>query len=581
VTSVENPTTNGHPRTGTDAGNVAAARAALDVMLTDAAVSQGRASRFLDPVATAKLTGALARRPPALARRLGGLGVELARVAAGNSELTPAKSDRRFSDRAWRENWTFHRLMQAYLELSGTVDGLIDDAELEWQADRQVRFTVGNLLDAIAPTNFPLTNPAVLKETIDRGGANLVRGGRRLVRDVSKGRLPAMVDTSKFEVGGNLALTVGSVVLQTDVFELIQYAPQTAEVYETPLLIVPPTINKFYVLDLTPGRSLVEYLLGQGHQVFMVSWRNPERENGHFDFDTYAGATLEAGRAAADIAAHESVNVMAACSGGLIAAGALGHLAADGRLGSTSSLTLMVCAIDTTRAGTVSALATKEMAATAVAQSARKGYLTSEALASVFAWLRPNDLIWNYVVNNYWLGNEPPAFDILYWNQDGVRLAAGLHRDFVKLAMQNALATPRGFTVLGTPVDLGEVAVDSYIVAGASDHIVPWPNAYASTQLLGGDTRFVLSASGHIQALINPPAPAGAESRSSFQVAGEYPVDPEEWRRGAVTRSGSWWPDYVEWLSTRSGALKPVPTTLGNRQYKAQAKAPGTYVHAA
>jgi len=271
---------------------------------------------------------------------------------------------------------------------------------------------------------------------------------------------------------------------------------------------------------------------------------------------------------------------MATCSGGIIAAGALGHLAGEGRLGSTSSLTLMVCAIDTTRAGTVSALATKEMAATAVAQSARKGYLTSEALASVFAWLRPNDLIWNYVVNNYWLGHEPPAFDILYWNQDGVRLAAGLHRDFVNLAMQNALATPRGFAVLGTPVDLGEVTVDSYIVAGASDHIVPWRNAYASTQLLGGDTRFVLSASGHIQALINPPGREGAESRSSFQVADEYPADPDDWRAGTVTKRGSWWPDYIEWLSTRSGALKAAPTTLGNRRYKAQAKAPGTYVHA-
>jgi polyhydroxyalkanoate synthase len=272
---------------------------------------------------------------------------------------------------------------------------------------------------------------------------------------------------------------------------------------------------------------------------------------------------------------------MAACSGGIIAAGALGHLAADGRLRSASSLTLMVCAIDTTRAGTVSALATKEMAATAVAQSARTGYLTSEALGSVFAWLRPNDLIWNYVVNNYWLGKEPPAFDILYWNQDGVRLAAGLHRDFVKLAMQNGLATPGGFTVLGTPVDLGEVTVDSYVIAGASDHIVPWRNAYASTQLLGGQTRFVLSGSGHIQALINPPPADGSESRSSYQVADEYPQDPDEWSAVAVTRRGSWWPDYTEWLSSRSGDRRPARKTLGNRRYKAQAKAPGTYVHAA
>jgi polyhydroxyalkanoate synthase len=564
-----------------DVGNLAAGRAALDVMLTDAAVSRNPASRFLDPLSTAKFAAGLARRPAALAGRVQALGSELARVATGSSELAPAKSDRRFADRAWNENWMFHRLMQAYLALGGTVEELIDDAGLDWQAERQVRFTLGNVLDVLAPTNLPLSNPTVLKETIDRGGANLVRGGRRLVRDISKGRLPAMVDTSKFEVGGNLAVTPGSVVLRTDVFELIQYKPQSAQVYETPIVIVPPTINKYYVLDLAPGRSVVEYLLQQGHQVFMVSWRNPDREQGHFDFDTYAEATIEAGRAASEIAGHDSVNVMAACSGGIISAGAMAHLAAEGRLGPVSSLTLLVCAIDNTRAGTTAALATKEIAATAVAESARKGYLEGETLASVFAWLRPNDLIWNYVINNYWLGKEPPAFDILYWNQDTVRLAAGLHRDFVMLAMRNALAQPGGFTVLDTPVDLGAVNVDSYIVAGVSDHIVPWRNAYASTQLLGGDTRFVLSASGHIQALINPPGRVGAESRSSYQIADEYPADPDEWRQQAVSKQGSWWTDYAEWLATRSGELKPTPAKLGgSREYKAQAKAPGTYVHA-
>jgi polyhydroxyalkanoate synthase len=564
-------------RTSNGPGSAAAARAALDVMLTDAAVSRGPAGRFLDPVSTAKFAGALARRPLVLARRAEELGAELARVAAGSSELAPAKSDRRFADRAWKESWVFRRLMQAYLAVGGTVEELIDDADLDWQADLQVRFTLGNVLDVLAPTNLPLTNPAVLKETIDRGGANAVRGGRGLARDLSKGRLPAMVDTSKFEVGGNLAVTPGSVVLRTDVFELIQYKPQSEQVYEVPIVVVPPTINKYYVLDLAPGRSVVEYLLQQGHQVFMVSWRNPDREQGHFDFDTYAEATIDAGRAAAEIAGHSAVKLMAACSGGIITAGALGHLAAQGRLGPVSSLTLMVCAIENTQAGTTSALATREMAATAVAESARKGYLDGEALARVFAWLRPNDLIWNYVINNYWLGKEPPAFDILYWNQDTVRLAAGLHRDFVMIAMQNSLARPGGFTVLDTPVDLGEVTVDSYIVAGSADHIVPWRNAYASTQLLGGENRFVLSASGHIQALINPPSP---DSRSSYQVADEYPADPDEWLEHSVSKRGSWWPDYTEWLSTRSGELKAAPAKLGSRKYKAQAKAPGTYVHA-
>jgi polyhydroxyalkanoate synthase len=348
-------------------------------------------------------------------------------------------------------------------------------------------------------------------------------------------------------------------------------------VYDTPMLIVPPTINKYYVLDLAPGRSMVEYLLGQGHQVFMVSWRNPDAEHGHFDFDTYADAVLEAKQAVAHIASHESVHVMAACSGGIITAGAAGHLAADRRLDELASLTLMVCAIDNEQAGTTSALATREMAAAAVAQSARKGYLEGEALASVFAWLRPNDLIWNYLVNNYLLGKEPPAFDVLYWNQDTVRLAAGLHRDFIKLALDNALTRPGGFSVLGTEVDLGEVDVDSYVVAGSADHIVPWRNAYRTTQLLGGQPRFVLSTSGHIQALINPPGP---DSRSSFRVADEHPADVTEWQQNAVTKTGSWWPDYIEWLSSRSGALKAAPSKLGNRSYKAHAKAPGSYVHA-
>jgi polyhydroxyalkanoate synthase len=559
-------------------GRRSAGRAALDVMLTDAAVGHGRTGRFVDPAAAAGLGVGLARHPARVLRRVGGLGADLARVLVGSSAAAPAKGDRRFTDRAWQESWLFRRLMQTYLVLDGTVDGLIDDAQLDWTAERRARFTVGNVLDAIAPTNFPMTNPAVLKETIDRGGANLLKGTRRLVRDVSKGRLPAMVDVSKFDVGGNLAVTTGGVVLRTDVFELIHYMPQTAEVYEKPLLVVPPTINKYYILDLAPGRSLVEYLVQQGYQVFMMSWRNPDEEHGHFDFDTYSGAVLEARGAVSDITSQDSVHVMAACSGGMITAATAAHLAAERRLGEIASLTLLVCAIDNERAGTTAALTTREIAAAAVAESARKGYLEGEALATVFAWLRPNDLIWNYLVNNYLLGKEPPAFDILYWNQDTVRLSAGLHRDFVMLALGNALTHPGGFSVLGTDVDLGDVNLDTYIVAGSADHIVPWENAYRTTELLAGETRFVLSTSGHIQALINPPSP---DSRSSFRVAHDHPADVREWEAQATMKRGSWWPDYIDWLTPRSGSLRATPKALGSRRYKAQAKAPGTYVHAA
>ena len=345
--------------------------------------------------------------------------------------------------------------MQGYLATCETVDRLISDAGLDWRTERQARFAASNVLDALAPTNFPWSNPAVLKESIDAGGANLVRGGRRFVRDMTRPpHLPASVDVTKFEVGGNLAVTPGSVVLRTDVFELIQYRPATEQVHEVPLLFVPPTINKYYILDIAPGRSMVEWLLDQQQQVFTISWRNPDAAQGHFDLDTYAQAVLEARDAVAEITRQPAVNVNAACSGGIITACALGHLAAIGEQDKFGALTMMVCALDQARMGTAGAFASKELAAAAVAESARKGYIDGRALAGVFAWLRPNDLVWNYVVNNYLLGKDPPAFDILYWNQDSVRLAAGLHRDFVRTALDNGLTHPGAVEVLGTPIDL-------------------------------------------------------------------------------------------------------------------------------
>jgi polyhydroxyalkanoate synthase subunit PhaC len=416
----------------------------------------------------------------------------------------------------------------------------------------------------------------VIKETVNTGGENLVRGARRLARDLSTSpRLPATVDTSKFEVGRNLATTPGSVVLRTDVFELLHYKPVTQQVHEVPLLLIPPTINKYYILDISAGRSIVEYYVRQGHQVFAVSWRNPGQEQGHFDMDTYAEAVAEARDAVASIASQPKVNLAAACSGGIITAGLLGALAATGGLGGVASLTLMVCALDNETEGTMSALASRDIAAAAVAESARKGYLDGQALAGVFTWLRPNDLVWNYVVNNYLLGKPPPAFDILYWNQDTVRLSAGLHRDFIHIGLDNAFSHPGALEVLDQPVDLGKVDLDTYFVAGVSDHIVPWEGAYRSARLFGGNRRFVLSRSGHIQALVNPPSP---DSRSSFRVSEDVSTAPAEFLTQAPQLPGSWWPDWDAWLTERSGELKRAPKNLGSRKYKAQAKAPGTYV---
>ncbi|MBV9193836.1 MAG: hypothetical protein JO168_06785, partial [Solirubrobacterales bacterium] len=425
-------------RMRTARGTTEATRAALDVMLTDAVVRGP--SRALQPHAAARLAGGLARHPGRTARRLTGLGAELARVAVGRSEIRPTKRDRRFADPAWQSNLVLRRLLQTHLAISETVDGLICDADLGWRHERQVRFVAGNVLDALAPTNFPWSNPTVMKETVDQGGMNLARGARNFLRDFP--RMPSTVDTSKFAVGENLALTPGSVVLRTEVFELIQYVPQTDRVREVPLLFAPPTINKYYILDLAPGRSMIEWLVRQGQQVFAVSWRNPGAEQGHFDLDTYAAAVLEARDAVAAITGQPAVHLNGACSGGIISAGLLGHLVSEGRLRDVASMTLLVCALDNERAGTAAALSGREAAAAAVADSARRGYLDGQALAGVFTWLRPNDLVWNYVVNNYLLGKDPPAFDVLYWNQDTVRLAAGLHRDFIHVALENSLTRP-------------------------------------------------------------------------------------------------------------------------------------------
>ena len=314
-----------------------------------------------------------------------------------------------------------------------------------------------------------------------------------------------MVDASGFRIGENIAATPGAVVFRSEVLELIQYTPQTPEVYEVPLLIVPPTINKYYAIDLAPERSLVEFSVRQGRQVFVISWRNPDARHAAWDFDTYVGAILEALDAVEEITGSTTTVLGGICSGGILASMTAAYLAGIGRQDRLAGLCLAVTVIDNHDAGTVAALSDPRLAELAKRRSARKGYLDGRALAEVFAWLRPGDLIWNYWVNNYLLGRRPPAFDILFWNADTTRMTAGLHADFVDMAVSNSLTRPGGITVLGVPLDLGKVTVDSYVVAGIADHITPWENCYRTTQLLGGTTRFVLSTSGHIAALVNPP----------------------------------------------------------------------------
>jgi polyhydroxyalkanoate synthase subunit PhaC len=364
-------------------------------------------------------------------------------------------------------------------------------------------------------------------------------------------------------------------VLRDERFELIQYQPATPEVREVPILLVPPMINKFYIMDLAPGHSHIEHLVQSGQEVFAISWRNPRAENRDWGLDAYADAVLSAFEAVLDVSGCERAHILGYCAGGLVTAATISHLAAVGRLEQAASVTLGVCVIDNEHSNVVTTFATEQVKNAALATSAKQGYLDGRDLASVFLWLRPNDLIWPYVVSNWFLGKEPPAFDILYWNADTTRMPAALHRDFLEIATENSMRRPGSVTVLGSPVDLGTITVDSYVVAGAADHISPWQNCYRTTQLLGGPTRFVLSTSGHIAAIVNPPG----NKRATYRTADEQtPPDAAQWEALATTTQGTWWTDWDDWLAERSGGMRPAPTRLGNRRHKLVGAAPGEYV---
>ena len=436
-------------------------------------------------------------------------------------------------------------------------------------------FIVDNLVEASAPSNNPFLNPKVIKRVVDTGGGNLVEGGRRFVRDFATApRVPSMVEPDAFEVGTDIAVTPGAVVLRTEMFELIQYTPQTAKVHSVPLLIVPPTINKYYVIDLAEQRSLVEHLVANGQQVYCISWRNPDARHAEWGLDSYGQAVLEAMDAAQKIAGSEQVALFALCSGGMLSSMVLAHLAAEGELDRVSAFSLAVTVLDQERAGLPSALLSRKAAAAATARSKEKGYLDGRMLAEVFAWLRPNDLIWNYWVNNYLLGHAPKAFDILYWNADPVRMTAAMHRDFIDLAVSNGLTEPGGARMLGSDLDLEKVDTDTYVVAGIADHLCKWESCYRTTQLLGGETKFVLSTSGHIASMVNPPG----NEKASFQTAQHNPPDAAEWLASASKVKGSWWDDYVAWLDTRTGPLRNKPRRLGSAAFEPICDAPGTYV---
>jgi poly[(R)-3-hydroxyalkanoate] polymerase subunit PhaC len=545
----------------------------LDLVLPGGTL--GTLRRFRPDASMLRYAARLASRPGAVTKRAGQLAADLTGIVVGSSQLAPARRDRRFADPAWMENPLLRRTVQAYLAIGQTADNLLADADLDWRDNTRLKFVQTNLIAASAPSNNLLLNPAAWKAFIDTGGLSLIRGARALVSDMSSSpHIPTMVERDAFVIGEDLAVTPGAVVARTDVCELMQYKPSTPTVYRIPLLMVPPMINKYYITDLSPGRSMLEFFIAQGYQVFVLSWRNPDQEARHWDMNTYGQAVVDAAEAVREITKAPKINLIGLCAGGILSSMICSHLSTTGQLGEINSLCLGVTLLDMTEAGTTVALMDESTAAGSIVASRSLGYMDGRTLAEVFAWLRPDDLIWNYWVNNYLQGKKPPPFDILYWNADTTRMPARLHRNFIEIAMVNALTKPGAASMLGSPVDLSKIDVDSYVVAGIDDHISPWPSAYRATQLLGGNIKFVLSNSGHIAAMVNPPT----NPKATFRVGSGNPPDHREWLAQAETVQGSWWPDYTAWLAERSGEMKQAPRTLGNTHFRPLGPAPGTYV---
>jgi polyhydroxyalkanoate synthase len=500
---------------------------------------------------------------------------DIAAVFAGKSELEPPRGDKRFTDPAWTENPFYRFSLGSYLAWTNAVGTFIDKSSFDTRTKERARFVTSLVTDALAPSNS-FMNPAALKRAVDTGGGSVVAGLRNMISDVvDNNGMPSMVDKTAFEVGKNLAVTEGSIVFRNDVFELIQYQPQTELVYEIPQLLIPPQINKYYVFDMSPEKSMLDFLVKGGIGSFVISWRNPTAAQRDWGMDTYVSAVIEAIAAVREITGAQKVNVTGACAGAMTLSALLGYYAAAGGESPLNSATLLVAVLDGEADSTMFLFVTKDGVESAKAASKSRGVLEGSEMGRIFAWLRPNDLVWNYWVNNYLVGNSPPAFDILYWNADTTRLPARFHGELLDAYTENAFKKPGALKVLDRPIGLRHVTLDSYFVAGITDHITPWKGVYSTMKMFGGEKRFVLSAAGHIQSLINPPA---AASKREYFLNPTYDDTPDAWLKAAKTTKGSWWGDWLAWMQQRSGAQKPAPAELGSAEHPPLVKAPGTYV---
>ncbi len=514
------------------------------------------------PIANAKFAGKMAK--------------DAVQIIAGKSERAPGPKDKRFRDAAWTNNPFYKRGMQTYFAMQEHMQDWVGDLKLGELEHARAQFVMNMITDAIAPTNSLLTNPAAKKRLIDSGGLSLIKGLQHAYEDLTKnGGMPSQVDSRPFKVGENLAMTPGKVVWKNEMMELIQYTPTTDEVREIPFLSIPPQINKYYASDLNPITSVIQFLLREGFQTFIISWRNPTKEHAHWGLSDYVDSLIQCTEVMKQITGSEKINISGACSGGITTATFASLLAAagDDRI---NSLTFQVCVLnpkpDDSDIGQLVSDRSLEIARN---HSRKKGILKGEDLARMFAWMRPNDLVWNYVVNNYLMGEAPPPYDVLFWNNDTTNLPATLHSDYLDFGMNPPFEKPGTVELCGHMADLSAVKCDAFIAAGLTDHITPWKACYRTTKLLGSkNIEFVLSSSGHIQSLLNPPG----NPKAKYFRNPEITPTADEWTAGAEEVAGSWWPRWAEWLHERGGAMVPAPSQRGSDQFPALYDAPGKYV---
>jgi polyhydroxyalkanoate synthase len=496
------------------------------------------------------------------------------RGEAAEPVIAPERGDRRFAAAEWRDNAYYDYLKQSYLLTARLIHGLVEAAQVDASTKHRLRFFARQFVEMLSPANYAATNPEALKAALDSNGESLARGVRNLIGDTEKGRI-SQTDEGSFEVGRNLAATPGAVVFENEIIQLIQYAPSTPAVRARPLVMVPPCINKYYILDLSPENSFVRYAVERGNTVFMVSWRNVTAELGHLTWDDYLrDGVLKALEVAREIGGAPKINALGFCVGGTMLGTALAILAARAEAW-VESATFLATMLDFADTGDISVFVDEAAVKGADAAIGRGGVKPGRDLATVFNALRPNDLVWPYVVNNYLKGKHPEAFDILYWNSDSTNLPGPWYCWYLRNTyLENNLRRPGRVTTCGVPVDFGQVRLPAYVLGTRDDHIVPWKTAYLSARLLQGETQFVLGASGHVAGVVNP----AAKNRRSYWAGDRLPALPDEWVAGATEHAGSWWSDWDRWLARHAGDAVRAPERPGSAKYQPIEAAPGRYV---